>query len=474
MKSFQLKYLRAAVLVLSLMFLSCTDSEDGYKWNDDWEQTEDPDKGDNGDEGNQEVETPDIPKSRYVWIDAAANLPDYGNDEAKIADDLARIKRVGFTDIIVDVRPTTGDILFNSSVGSPLERIDVWGTSYYWFKRTSEFDYLQAFIDAARSLGLGVHASINTFVGGYLCPYGLGSEGMLFDDPSKKDWATVINSEDGLVNTMDMLDDGVDWGAKFLNPADPEVQDYILQLLADLAAYDLDGIILDRCRYSDDGLLADFSQESRSQFEQYVGKKVGNWPSDIMTPGATSMTNTADQLKWLEFRAKTIHDFIVKASDKVHSVNQDIRFGVYVGGWYGSYYPSGVNWAHPSYDPSKSYPWASAKYKDYGYADHCDYMFIGAYAGADSIWGNTEWTVQGFCKTAGEKLGKTPFCGGPDIGNGTGFTDGGKGALMTELIDACINASTEGMFVFDLCHIKKFDYWDDFKAGFDKYLADFE
>ena len=101
-------------------------------------------------------------------------------------------------------------------------------------------------------------------------------------------------------------------------------------------------------------------------------------------------------------------------------------------------------------------------------------MFIGAYAGADSIWGNTEWTVQGFCKTAGEKLGKTPFCGGPDIGNGTGFTDGGKGALMTELIDACINASTEGMFVFDLCHIKKFDYWDDFKAGFDKYLADFE
>ena len=45
---------------------------------------------------------------------------------------------------------------------------------------------------------------------------------------------------------------------------------------------------------------------------------------------------------------------------------------------------------------------------------------------------------------------------------------------MTELIDACINASTEGMFVFDLCHIKKFDYWDDFKAGFDKYLADFE
>jgi len=27
-----------------------------------------------------------------------------------------------------------------------------------------------------------------------------------------------------------------------------------------------------------------------------------------------------------------------------------------------------------------------------------------------------------------------------------------------------------GLFVFDLCHIRSFDYWDAFKAGIAQYL----
>ena len=94
----------------------------------------------------------------------------------------------------------------------------------------------------ARIQGLKVNASINTFVGGYLCPYNLGHDGVLFRDDSKKGWASVANLADGLTNTMDLLDDGVDYGAKFFNPANDDVQNFVLQLLADLAKYDLDGI----------------------------------------------------------------------------------------------------------------------------------------------------------------------------------------------------------------------------------------
>ena len=36
------------------------------------------------------------------------------------------------------------------------------------------------------------------------------------------------------------------------------LQNFVLQLLGDLAKYDLDGIILDRCRYDDYGLESDF------------------------------------------------------------------------------------------------------------------------------------------------------------------------------------------------------------------------
>ena len=97
-------------------------------------------------------------------------------------------------------------------------------------------------------------------------------------------------------------------------------------------------------------------------------------------------------------------------------------------------------------------------------------MFIGAYAAADSIYGDTEWTMEGFCKQAARLLKGVPFSGGPDIGNSTGFPDGGQGDKMGDIVNVCINYSTEGMFFFDLCHVKMFDYWKDIKNAFDNYL----
>lgn len=160
------------------IFTSCKDDSDGipeWPWNDN--STEEPDD-------------PDVTeaKPRYVWIDAAANFPDYANSKENIAKDMVKIKAAGFTDIIVDVRPTTGDVLFKTDAVDQVRRMDVWGNSgYVYYERTETWDYLQAFIDEARNQELKVHASINTFVGGYLCPYNLGSDGMLFRDDSKKE-----------------------------------------------------------------------------------------------------------------------------------------------------------------------------------------------------------------------------------------------------------------------------------------------
>lgn len=459
-----------AVSLFLAGFAAC--QEPDTPWDPSWNTPENPENPEN-------PEKPQIkePKPRYVWIDCAANFFDYANDRDKIAEDLARIKEVGFTDVIVDVRPTNGDVMFKSTVAAPMVRVDAWHKgSYLWLERTADFDYLQAFIEEGHKVGLKVNASVNTFVGGCLCPYGLGTDGMLYRDSAKKDWATVINSKSGLVNTMDLTDSSTDWGTRFLNPASSEVQKFLLQMLADLAKYDLDGIVLDRCRYDDYGLMSDFSEESRTKFESFIGYSITNYPSDIFAPGTEDLGNpTTLQKQWLAFRAKTIHDFMEKASAKVHSVNPNIRFGAYVGGWYSTYYTSGVNWASPKYDPSAAgYAWASKDYKDYGYADHCDFMFIGAYASATSIWGTNEWSMQGFCsKAAGKFMGDVPFAGGPDVGNSPGFENGGQASIIPDIIDACINAS-DGFFVFDLCHIKMYDYWDAFKRGFDRYLRDFE
>lgn len=444
---------------LLLLFQSC-------KGNDDPIIPDDPDSPSNP----SDPPFTQIAKPRFVWIDAGGNFEDYANDKEAIKADLAKIKNVGFSEIVVDVRPTSGDILYSSTVGSPVTRMDVWNKQgYVWVDRTATFDYLQVFIDEGHALGLKVNASINTFVGGYLCPYGLGNEGLLFRDPSKKSWATTINSEGGLVNTMDSKN----YGSKFLNPANDEVQTYLLQLIADLAKYDVDGIILDRCRYSDDDMMSDFSNETRTKFEKYIGAKVANYPADIMAAGNKTTIPaqvTSTFRLWMEFRVKTIHDFIVRARAKVKEVNPDTRFGAYVGAWYSSYYVSGVNWASPKYNAKKTYPWVSNDYSTYGYADHTDFMFIGAYASSDRIYGSGEWSMQGFCQNAGNYfMGDTKFYGGPDIGNSTGWVDGNKGALIPQAIDACINAS-DGFFVFDLCHIKKYNYWSDFKSGIDAYL----
>lgn len=458
--------------MLGLMTLSaCQPESQELPWNDNWADpdpapTPEPPQEDNtGSDDTVKKEG----KVRLVWIDAAANFKDYANSQKKIAEDMARLKETGFTGVVVEVRPTTAGVLFNSDVEKPLTKVDAWVTgAYKWIQRTETFDYLQAFIDAGKDVGLDVYAAINTMVGGKECNYNLGTSGPLYDGSVKKEWATVINTADGLVSCMDM---GA--GAKFLNPANDEVVEYLLGILEDLAAYDVKGIILDRCRYDDFELQSDFSDVSRQKFEEYLGKSVENWPDDVFAPGADKLNSpiTAIQREWMEFRAKNIHDFIEKASNKVHSVNPDIRFGAYVGAWYSSYYYSGVNWASPNYNCTGVYNWATSDYNQYGYADHCDIMLIGAYASTKSIYGTGEWTMQGFCSRARNIFaGDVPFIGGPDIGNSSGFENGGQGSLMPDIVDACINASTEGMFFFDLCHIKMYDYWNDIKKAFDEYL----
>lgn len=411
---------------------------------------------------------PSQAKPRYVWIDASANFRYYANDKAYIAKELKQVADCGFTDIVVDVRPTEGTVLWSSSVAPQARRLAAWiGSSYRFIERTATFDYLQAFVDAGHAVGLKVHAAINTFVGGYGGYYGLESEGPIFSGDIPASWASMDNASDGLRSAFY---DGVQ-GTVFLNPADDDVQAYLLSLLKELAAYDIDGIVLDRCRYSDAGLQSDFSDVSHRKFVDYLGHEPAKWP--VFEAGVEDVPSPMgeDQYAWLAFRAKTIHDFVEMAADTVHDVNPSVQFGVYVGAWYSSYYSSGVNWASPRYPTHKAYPrWANSEYHKYGFADHCDFMLLGCYAASSSIYGTSEWTMQGFCTRARSLLmGDTVFSGGPDVGNPEGWQNGGKSAYIPRTVDACINAA-DGYFVFDLCHIRMFDYWTPFEHAFSDYL----
>ncbi|MBP5675783.1 MAG: family 10 glycosylhydrolase [Bacteroidales bacterium] len=405
-------------------------------------------------------------KPRYVWIDASANFYYYANDKVFLAAELEKLAGCGFTDIVVDVRPTESTVLWKSSVAPEARRLAAWvNGSYKFVNRTATWDYLQAFIDAGHASGLRVHAAINTFVCGYGGYYGLESEGPVFTGDIPEGWAAMDNTSDGIKSSFYP---GVQ-GTVFMNPANQEVQKYVLNLLKELAAYKVDGIILDRCRYDDTGLQSEFSPESKAAFTEYLGREPDKWP--VFGAGSNPSVFSPYQKSWLSFRVKTIHDFVEKAAATVHGVNPDIKFGVYVGAWYSDYYSSGVNWASPRYDTGKYYPkWADSDYRNYGFADHCDQMLLGCYASASSIYGSTEWTMEGFCKRAQDIiLGDAPFAGGPDVGNPSGWENGGRSADIPKTVDACIN-SADGYFVFDLCHIRMYDYWNSFKTAFDNYI----
>ena len=434
------------------------------------------------DKHKPEYDFPDPPSSnkekpRFIWIDAAANFKDFANSKENIERDLKLAKDAGFTDVVVDIRPTNGDILFKSTAegAQQVAWLGAWIDGVYTkVHRTATFDYLQEFIDKGHALGLKVHAGFNTMTGGQ--GNSLGNQGLLYRDPSKKEWATSLNTLGGIKNTMEQSS-----GTKFFNPAHPEVQNYLIALLKDLAKYNLDGLFLDRGRF--DGIDSDFSDSTRDKFEAYLGGiTIKNFPDDILPPGIT-MVQVMDRVnkgttpqyfkQWLEFRAKVIYDFMEKARTAVKGVNPKIDFGVYVGGWYSSYYEVGVNWASKKYNTSAHYSkWATNKYKDYGYAAMMDQMLIGAYANPGNVYGSNEWTMQGFSKLAKDKTrNDCPMvAAGPDVGNWDAqnkFTQAQENEAIVNSVKACMD-ECDGYFLFDMIHLKMANQWQYVKEGIDK------
>ncbi|MFA6870855.1 MAG: alpha amylase family protein [Bacteroidaceae bacterium] len=444
-----MKIFNFLLLITAFSFVSCSSSTPDY-WDD-------------VDEGGEEPPVTIQEKPRYIWVDAAANFMDFANSKENIARDLALAKDAGFTDIVVDVRPNTGDVLFKTTQVQEVEYLYAWvNGNYTKVERTATWDYLQAFIDEAHRLDLKIHAGINTFVGGSTIN---GGTGMLYRDQSKKAWATQMNTAAGIVSIMNTGE-----STKFLNPVNDKVQNFLCLMLKDLAKYDLDGIILDRGRFL--SLQSDFSTETRTKFQTYIGNvTLTNYPADILAPNSKSLPKTFPTYlsKWLEFRVKTIHDFMQKARDAVKGVNTSIKFGVYVGGWYSSYYDSGVNWASKKYKTAIYYNWASNNYKDYGYADLMDQMIIGAYASPSKVRGTTEWTMEGFCSLAMDKIkGDCPLVvGGPDVGNwdyNNLFTQEQENQAIVQSVKACMDAC-DGYFLFDMIHLKLANQWQYAKEG---------
>lgn len=403
------------------------------------------------------MEVPKQKKTALMWFDAEANYRRFNNPDS-IEYYVKKVADLGFTHAVVDVRPITGEVLYNSSLAPKVKDV------------TNQFDYLARFIEVGHKYGLKVLASMNVFCAGH----NYHDAGLIYS--GHPEWASVVyDPKRGLIPITEQKHK---YGG-MVNPINAEYQAYIIDVMKELAKNykNLDGLMLDRVRY--DGIQADFSQLSRTEFEKFIGKKVKNFPCDILSwkKGGERPAPVYGPLfkQWTEWRTKNITEFMARARKEVKAVRDDIIFGTYTGAWYPSYYEVGVNFASKDYDPSKDFDWATPDYKNYGYAELIDLYATGNYYTditlkdykGSEIWNETDsqaqsgtwYCVEGSCRHLRKILGKNPFVGGILVDQ---FYDHPEKLSLTIAENL---KDSDGLMVFDIVHIITKNLWNEVEAG---------
>jgi uncharacterized lipoprotein YddW (UPF0748 family) len=403
-------------------------------------------------------------KPMFMWFDATANFKCLSSADS-IAYYLDKVKALGFTDVVVDVKPITGEVLFPSRY-APIMR--VWEN----YRRPKTFDYLGTFITESHKRRLRIHASMNIFAAGH----NFIDRGVVFS--FHPEWASTIYTDSGMVSLM-YLKKSL---AVMTNPADTAIQNYELNVLGELVTkYPVDGVILDRVRYDD--LHADFSPLSRALFEKHVGNKLANFPADIFewekAPDGSVHSKPGKYFrKWIEWRSSVIRDFIAKARSVVKKARSGVSFGDNTGAWYPIHFQAGANWASRTYDPSKQYQWASPTYLQTGYAELVDFLTVDNYyfevtkqelasrdknrgAETSAAPGRDLWkSVEGSCEIV-KKVVKNaaPAYGGVYVEQYSGHPEQFAKAVAMNL------KKSDGLMVFDIVHVINMGWWKALERG---------
>lgn len=398
-------------------------------------------------------------KPKLMWIDCSANWERFSYPDS-IKHYVKRCKDAGITALVLDIKGTSSELNYKS-------RYAPHKTEWKGFKR-ADFDYVEAFLVAARENGLKIYGSFNIFAEGH----GLFKKGLVYT--TKQHWQSMnYLPEKGVVPSSQIEGKAV----IFSNPALPEVQEHILNILKEtLTLYPLDGIILDRTRY--DNITADFSEFSKNEFEKYIGEKVNRFPQDIFEwvkgqDGNYIREEGVHFKKWIEWRASVIYNFFVKARMAVKEVDSSAVFGAYTGAWYPTYYEVGVNWASKDYDASKDFKWATPEYKNYGYAHLLDLYTNGNYYynvtleeyrksegyhknETDSELSSGEHLcVEGACIYSRKLLGNNPFLGGIYVEDYKNDSHQFMRAVEMNL------KKSDGLMIFDIVHIIRNGWWEE-------------
>lgn len=387
------------------------------------------------------AENRNIEKPKYLWFDAEANFKRFAYKDS-ISYYLEKAKTVGFNQVVVDVKPIYGKVLYNSKILPPLTKVN--SKTIY-----RDWDYLQYFIDEAHRLGLKVTVSTAIFPAGHPAT----NEGLVYDDKRWDKKTCIEYMSDGKM--IDIKNDKKKVAA-FLNPVRKEVRRSALSIISEIVNnYNIDAYALDYCRYPGDN--SDFSDDTRRAFEKYLGKKINNFPEDVFTWNSDGTHNPGMYYKeWWAFRANIITSFVKEVRDKIHSINKDVKLEYWAPSWIHGLYGQGQNWASPNSNFSLDYPWGSEAYNKEGFAPYLDTFLCGTYL--ERIYGMNDPESIEYGIARAKKL----------INNDCNVF-GTIYALnhATNIVDAvslCLEKS-EGLMIFDIVQVIEMNLWDDIRKG---------
>lgn len=255
------------------------------------------------------------------------------------------------------------------------------------------------------------------------------------------------------------------------NPHSTVVRQRILNMLTEIATrYEVNGFIFDdRLRYA--SLNADFSEETRQQFQAYVQKPL-RWPDDVFRYEVDFPSLNRREVPgpyydaWLTFRALNLRNFLAEIVRTVKSIRPDLTVSTYVGSWYPDYPDLGANWGAD--DLTAGFRFLNDAYRRTGWAGLVDFTVTGAYYETASLVEAAEKginigeTVEAAGQFSNRAVNDETFVyAGLQLDKFTGKPDLLKRALQAAA------ATTQGIMVFDYSHnIDQF--WPLFTEAFQK------
>ncbi|HEX9653905.1 MAG TPA: alpha amylase family protein [bacterium] len=399
--------------------------------------------------------SPQGEKLAVLWCDPLLNIRDI-TSRAGISNIISKAEDAGFGAIALGVKAVSGEVIYPSKVAPRLLQWDGYSVPL-------DLDPVKIFLEEAKRRQLQIYAVFSVFSEGH----NTERRGPIFDERSN--WESqvyVVDEEEPKVIPITQWESG---SAAFANPFLSEVQTYEIAVVKEfLQEYSVDGIIFDKVRFS--GIESDFSDFSRSQFEGYLaqsGKRLQWWPDDVMQwnrrDGEWNVVPGMYYKEWIEFRSKTIHDFLSRLTKEIKGIDPTLPIGNFVGGWYTTYYEYGVNWASEDNFPEGD--WVSQDYQKTAIASLLNYLIVGCYypriTTVESEQAGADWwmSIEGAAMVSMDVVSNVcPVYGAilVDLFK----TDGEK---FKSALTTVINL-TNGLYVYDNSSIERYGLWDEIAA----------